>query len=136
MKALGQHLLIELYGCEPRVLDEVDVVRDTMLGAADLVGATVLGVTEHRFEPHGVSVVVVIAESHVSIHTWPEYRYAAVDVFTCGEALSSDRVVDFVSQRLCAQHATMVEVKRGILPSACSSFGENRCLSVRRSSRA
>ncbi len=86
-----------------------------MLAAADLVKATGLGVTEHRFEPQGVSVVVVIAESHVSIHTWPEHGYAAVDVFTCGDSLAAGAVVDLVSARLHASQATAIEVKRGLL---------------------
>ncbi len=115
MKALGQHLLIELYGCGAAALDDLDRVRGTTLAAAELVNATVLGVTEHRFEPQGITVVVVIAESHISIHTWPEHGYAAMDVFTCGDALAADEVVELVGRQLGARHTTAVEVKRGIL---------------------
>ncbi len=79
LKALGRHLLIELYGCEFETLDHLEVVRSALLETAGLVNATVLGVTEHRFQPHGLTVVVMIAESHLSIHTWPEHGYAAVD---------------------------------------------------------
>jgi S-adenosylmethionine decarboxylase len=115
LKALGQHLLIELYGCSFEALDGLDLVRDTMLHAASMVHATVLGVTEHRFDPHGVSVVVVIAESHLSIHTWPEYGYAAADVFTCGDTLSPDEITNLFTERFGAENVTTMQVNRGLL---------------------
>ncbi len=115
MKALGQHLLIELHECDPGTLNDLSAIRQTMLDAARMVCATVIGITEHRFFPQGVTVVVVIAESHLSIHTWPEHRYAAVDVFTCGDGLETSAVVDLVSERLGARHVSAVEVQRGIM---------------------
>lgn len=115
LKALGQHLLIELYGCDPAVLDDLEHVQQTLLRAADMVSASVIQVVSHKFQPHGVTVVVAIAESHLSIHTWPEYGYAAVDVFTCRpEPLTSD-VQDFIIESLRATDATSVELKRGML---------------------
>jgi S-adenosylmethionine decarboxylase proenzyme len=115
LKALGQHLLIELYGCEPGVLDDLEHVQQTMLRAADMVSASIIQVVSHKFQPHGVTVVVAISESHLSVHTWPEYGYAAVDVFTCSpEPLGTD-VQDFLIQSLRASDATSVELKRGIL---------------------
>lgn len=118
MSALGHHLLIELYGCSPEALDQIEVVRDAMLATASLVDATVLGVSEHRFQPQGISVVVVIAESHVSIHTWPEYGYAAADVFTCSGAIASDRVVELLRERFLARQANAIEIQRGIFSIA------------------
>jgi S-adenosylmethionine decarboxylase len=118
LSALGHHLLIELYGCSPEALDQVEVVRDAMLAVADQVNATVLGVSEHRFQPQGVSVVVVIAESHVSVHTWPEYGYAAADVFTCSGSLATDRVVELLRERFLARQANAIEVQRGIFSVA------------------
>jgi S-adenosylmethionine decarboxylase proenzyme len=115
LKALGQHLLIELHDCDPSALNDLSAIRNTMLDAARTVCATVIGVTEHRFSPQGVTVVVVIAESHLSIHTWPEHRYAAVDVFTCGHGLVTSTVVDLLTERLRAGHVSAVEVQRGIL---------------------
>ncbi|MGH2457315.1 MAG: adenosylmethionine decarboxylase [Chloroflexota bacterium] len=115
MKALGQHLLIELYGCDPGVLDDLEHVQQTLLRAADLVSASVIQVVAHKFQPCGVTVVVAIAESHLSIHTWPEYGYAAVDVFTCRpEPLTTD-VQDFLISSMRATDATSVELKRGVL---------------------
>jgi len=118
LSALGRHLLVELYGCSPEALDHVEVVREAMLATASLVNATVLGVSEHRFQPQGVSVVVVIAESHVSIHTWPEYAYAAADVFTCNGSLAADKVVELLRERFLARQANAIEIQRGIFSVA------------------
>jgi S-adenosylmethionine decarboxylase len=115
LKALGQHLLVELYGCDARILDDLEHVRQALLHAARLVSATVIEVVAHKFEPYGVTVVVAIAESHLSVHTWPEYGYAAVDVFTCSSEPLGAEVQDFLIDIMGASDATSVEVKRGVL---------------------
>lgn len=80
----GTHLLIDLWGAEN--LDDIDLIEKTLRSAADVAGATILHCHLHHFEPNGgVSGVLVLAESHISIHTWPETSYAALDVFMCGE---------------------------------------------------
>ena len=84
LNTIGRHLIAEFYGCGPQTLDEVDEVRRSMRSAAELIGATIVGETFHRFAPQGVSGSVVIAESHLSVHTWPENGYVAVDIYTCG----------------------------------------------------
>lgn len=125
LTALGRHLLIDLHGCRPRTLDDVDAVRSAALEVADKLGARVLGVTEHVFEPQGVTVIVAIAESHVSVHTWPEHDYAAVDVFTCGPGLSRETIDGMVSalgERLGARQTTALEVKRGIVLGAIGAM--------------
>ena len=83
--ALGHHLLIELHGCAPECLDSVPEVEQILTEAADLAGATIVNSAFHHFSPYGVTGVLVIAESHIAAHTWPEYGYAAVDCFTCGD---------------------------------------------------
>jgi S-adenosylmethionine decarboxylase len=115
LKALGQHLLIELYGCDPGLIDNLEHARQTLLHAAELVSATIIQVVAHKFEPFGVTVVVAIAESHLTIHTWPEYGYAAVDVFTCSAEPLTQDVQDYLIDRFAAKDATSVEVKRGVL---------------------
>jgi S-adenosylmethionine decarboxylase proenzyme len=87
-----------------------------LLEAAEKVGATVIDHTFHQFSPHGVTGVVAIAESHLCIHTWPEYGYAAVDVFTCGESFNPRVAAQHLIGRLNAGDSSMVEVKRGVLP--------------------
>ena len=84
MKTIGRHLIAEYYECCRETLDQVSTVRQAMLDAAHAIGATVLGENFHQFDPHGVSGTVVIAESHLSVHTWPENGYVAVDIYTCG----------------------------------------------------
>jgi S-adenosylmethionine decarboxylase len=80
----GKHYLVEFVGCDPERLKTVDMVKAPFLEAAKLSGATLLGSQFHQFDPHGVSAMIFIAESHFSIHTWPESGYAAFDVLTCG----------------------------------------------------
>lgn len=118
MRALGRHLLVELYGCDPELLKKVDAVREILVAAAKACKATVVDVAFHEFKPFGVSGVVVIAESHLSIHTWPEYRYAAVDIFTCGETIDPEQAVHQVASRFRCPQPSIVEIKRGILPGA------------------
>lgn len=86
-----------------------------MIDAAKLAKATVVEAVFHRFNPHGISGVVVIAESHLSIHTWPEYKYAALDFFTCGEETDPWKAQKHVAKKLKAKNVTCVELKRGTL---------------------
>jgi S-adenosylmethionine decarboxylase len=116
LHALGRHLLVELHGCHPDSLKKVDVVKDILVGAARACGATIVDVAFHEFNPFGVSGVVVIAESHLSIHTWPEYRYAAVDIFTCGDVIKPERAVDYIASRFRCKGPSVVEMKRGLIP--------------------
>jgi S-adenosylmethionine decarboxylase len=115
LNALGRHLLVELQECNKEVLDNLGFLRKTMLDAAIACGAVVLGDSFHRFSPQGVSGVVVIAESHLSVHTWPEYGYAAVDIFTCGTTVEPRRAAEFLIEKLGSKSPTLTEVQRGIL---------------------
>jgi S-adenosylmethionine decarboxylase proenzyme len=116
--ALGHQLAIELYGCDPGVLDDVDSISRHMLGAAAAAGATVVGHSFHRFSPQGVSGVVIIAESHLAVHTWPEHGYAAVDLFTCGTKLRAEQAVQHLREALGAQGIEVTQLSRGVLPHA------------------
>ena len=86
MNGLGLHLLLELNECNPKLLNDVDFIREALLSTAQEVGATVVGEAFHRFSPQGVTGILAIAESHISIHTWPEFAYAAADIFACGSS--------------------------------------------------
>jgi len=118
LHALGTHLLVELHGCDPDRLKRVDVIRDIMVSAAEACKATVVDVAFHEFNPFGVSGIVVIAESHLSVHTWPEYRYAALDIFTCGTVIKPQEAVEYVALRFGCASPSIVEVKRGVIPGA------------------
>jgi S-adenosylmethionine decarboxylase proenzyme len=115
LNALGRHLLIELQDCDKEKLNDLGFLRDAMLAAAVDCGATVLGESFHHFSPQGVSGVVVIAESHLSIHTWPEYGYAAVDVFTCGTSVEPGKAVEVLVEKLGAKSHSLMEIPRGLL---------------------
>ncbi len=115
MRALGQQLLVEMYGCDSAILNDVDMIEAHMLQAAEAAGATIVSKTFHHFSPHGVSGVVVIAESHLAIHTWPEFGYAAVDLFTCGETILPDPCFEYLKIALHANTYSIAELKRGIL---------------------
>ena len=80
----GKHLLLELYGCNFKRLNDELYLRYLINNSAKLSKATVLNLISNKFEPYGVTAIALLAESHLSIHTWPESNYAAVDIFTCG----------------------------------------------------
>ncbi len=115
MNSLGRHLLVEYYHCSPEVLNNVEVIKDSMEYAAEKSGATVVKSTFHHFSPHGVSGVVVIAESHLAIHTWPEYGFAAVDLFTCGDDVDPWVAFEILKETLGASYFMVMEFKRGLL---------------------
>lgn len=114
MKALGRHVLVELYDCDREKLNDLDYVREHMLEAARVSGATVVKEAFHLFNPYGVSGTVVIAESHLAIHTWPEYGYAAVDLFTCGDTVNPWLGFKYLSEKLEAGSHSATELRRGI----------------------
>jgi S-adenosylmethionine decarboxylase len=118
LHALGRHLLVELHGCPQELLKRVEDVKEILVGAARACGATIVDVAFHEFNPFGVSGVVVIAESHLSVHTWPEYRYAAVDIFTCGDVIKPEEAAAYVASRFRCKNPSIIEVKRGLIPGA------------------
>ena len=119
MDSLGTHLLLDLKECNAELLDDVDYIRQVVLSAAKEAGATVVGETFHKFRPIGVTGIVAIAESHISIHTWPEHSYAAADIFTCGTSLTPIRAADLIVKMLECEDASVSDVKRGsVLASA------------------
>lgn len=117
MDPLGTHLLLEMAGCSPDFLDNEEGVRRALLRAVMEANATILDSSFHKFSPQGVSGVVVIAESHLSIHTWPELGYAAVDVFTCGDRAMPHKAVEHLIEVFTPTHYDLREMARG-LPEA------------------
>lgn len=114
MNALGRHILAEIYGCDAEILNDREKIEKIMVEAALNAGAEVREVAFHKFSPLGVSGVVVISESHLTIHTWPELGYAAVDVFTCGDHINPWDACNYMTERFGASHITATEVKRGL----------------------
>ena len=115
MEALGKHILVEYYDCDVNLLNKPVAIKEMMEGAARDAQATIVESFIHQFSPFGVSGVVVIAESHLTIHTWPEFGYAAVDVFTCGDDLDPWKCYYYMLDKLKAKHSTTIELRRGTL---------------------
>ncbi|MEK7879086.1 MAG: adenosylmethionine decarboxylase [candidate division NC10 bacterium] len=114
LNALGRHMLLELFECNSETLNNLEAVKDALVEAARRVQATIVDVVFHEFNPFGISGVVVIAESHLAIHTWPEYRYAAVDIFSCGNALKPEIAAAYLVEQFAAERTSVVELQRGI----------------------
>ena len=112
---LGRHILAEFFECDSNILNNPTLVEKYMIEAALECGATVVNKCFHLFMPHGVSGVVIISESHLAIHTWPEYGYAAVDLFTCGEQCDPKISYEFLKKKFNSKKATFSELKRGII---------------------
>ena len=117
MRILGRHLIVEFTDCDRELLNSTDRLENFTREAVRRSGATIVQSVFHRYNPHGVSGVIVIAESHISIHTWPEYGYAAADFFTCGESVDPYAAFDYMKEALKARAAAVTEIKRG-MPSA------------------
>ena len=116
----GKHILAEYFECECTYLDSEQAIRELMLEAASASGATIVGNIFHHFSPQGVTGVVVIAESHLAIHTWPEYRYASVDLFTCGSHLNPWVGFEYIKERLQSRKWLSKEIIRGTLEEELS----------------
>ena len=112
--SLGSHLLVELFGCEPSLLEGERTVGGAMREAAFESEATIVAESFHEFKPYGVSGAVIIQESHYTIHTWPEHEYAAVDLFYCGGTVLVHRAVEVLRQRFKPKRIKFLVVRRGL----------------------
>ena len=117
MDFLGLHLLVEFGSCNRVKIDDLNYLEEVMTQAAETAGAIILKTIFQKFEPHGVSGVIMISSSHLTIHTWPEHGYAAFDVFTCGQSVNPGKAVDFLKHKLEAVNIATREFHRGIPPA-------------------
>lgn len=115
MRGLGRQLVVELWACA-RNTDDADAIRNGLLRAVERAGATLIEVQVHPFNPHGVSGMAILAESHISVHTWPEIGYVALDVFTCGENVAPEEAVAVLCDLFRPRHTSVVEIRRGLQP--------------------
>ena len=109
---IGMHCILELHGCPADRLDDEAFVRQALEEASQQGLATLLKLTSHHFEPQGVTALGLLAESHISIHTWPESGYAAIDVFTCGDA-NPQMACGFLVEAFAAAEHSLQEIVRG-----------------------
>lgn len=111
----GKHYLVDFRSCDPAPLEEMEVTREIFLRAARASNATLLGELFHQFDPVGVSGVLLIAESHISVHTWPEDGFASVDIFTCGEEMDPEAAIHVLTRGFGAKEVDVKLHLRGLL---------------------
>ena len=116
----SKHLLLELYRCDSEKLNDESFLRCTLNRAAKLANATVLNLISNKFEPQGVTAIALLAESHISIHTWPESNYSAVDIFTCGQNMMPEQASQYLIESLMAKEHYLRVIERNP-PSAVSN---------------
>ncbi len=114
IRYLGKHIILELWGCDNKALDDEEGIGKMLNDCVNACGATLICTKTHKFSPQGVTGVAVLAESHISIHTWPELGYAAMDIFTCGEHVEPIKAVPIIKEFLKPKHIEILDLKRGI----------------------
>jgi len=114
---LGHHWIVDLHGCPSQLLDDQELIRRRLRETTERFGLTLLDIVSNKFEPQGVTAVGLLAESHLSIHTWPEHGYAAVDIFTCGSDQNLEAACEFIAESLQATESTVLRLQRGVLNS-------------------
>lgn len=115
VQSLGNHLIIELYECHSDMINDAKQVEERLIEAVRISGAKMVQSVIHKFNPHGISGVIVIEESHFSVHTWPEYGYCALDIFTCGDEIDYYSALHYLKNEFQAQNLSVTEMKRGML---------------------
>lgn len=129
MDTCSTHFLVELWNADREKLDSVTEIRQLLLEAARHARVTVLHSAFHRFNPVGVSGVIMIAESHITIHTWPEAGYAAADIYTCGDRAMPEAAVEYLADIFGADNVDVTRLTRGVRRQiARSRLGEQRAI--------
>lgn len=112
----GRHLILDLYECDQELLDNYDELERLLQVALSMAGAKILRVFGEKFQPQGVTLLALLAESHASIHSWPELGYCAIDLYTCGDTTNTHRAAEFLKTKLKAKQSEEKELVRSITP--------------------
>ena len=118
MNQLGSHIIMDLYGCDADKLDDVNYIKEVLEKAAAAAGATIVQTVMHRYLPQGITGVCLVQESHLSIHTWPEYGFAAVDIFMCGKEGDPEKALDYLQTVLGGEKGQFKKIVRGTVPAS------------------
>lgn len=116
MDTMGRHVIAELWECNKDKLNDMNLIEQVFVNAALKAGAEVREVAFHKFAPCGVSGVVIISESHLTIHSFPEHGYASIDVYTCGDTINPNVAAEFIAEALEAKKSEKAELPRGMGP--------------------
>ncbi|NDI36707.1 adenosylmethionine decarboxylase [Chengkuizengella sediminis] len=110
----GRHVVIDTWGVEVELLNNVEFLKEHMVQAAEECGATVLSVQEKKFDPQGVTILVMLSESHISIHTYPEKQFAAIDCYTCGVTVDPEKAINYLVSKLNPEQVHSKKIIRGL----------------------
>ena len=113
MFSVGKQRLVDIKACNPEKLKRVEFISDLLYKAAVISGATIVSKSFKQFEPYGVSGVVIIEESHLTIHTWPEHGFASIDYYSCSDTVDMEKAINFIQEELEAESFSSVLVNRG-----------------------
>ncbi|GEM05017.1 S-adenosylmethionine decarboxylase proenzyme [Halolactibacillus miurensis] len=116
MDTMGRHVIAEMWDCNIDILNDMGKIEQIFVDAALKSGAEIREVAFHKFAPQGVSGVVIISESHLTIHSFPEHGYASIDVYTCGDIIDPNVACDYIAESLESKRLERVEVPRGLGP--------------------
>ena len=116
MDTMGRHVIAEMWDCDSEILNDMGKIEQIFVDAALKAGAEIREVAFHKFAPQGVSGVVFISESHLTIHSFPEHGYASIDVYTCGDIIDPNVACDYIAESLNSKKLEKVEVPRGLGP--------------------
>jgi S-adenosylmethionine decarboxylase len=112
----GRHLILDLYECDQELLDDYDKLEGLLLTALQMSGATILRIIGEKFEPQGVTLLALLAESHASVHSWPEIGYCAIDLYTCGDTTQTHKAAEFLKYKLKSKQIEQKELVRSTTP--------------------
>ena len=113
----GRHLILDLYDCDPVVLNDYEELQRLLEASLVMAKANILRIIGEKFEPQGVTLLALLAESHASVHTWPEIGYAAIDLYTCGDTTETHRAAEFLKTKLKAKTSEEKELVRSVTPT-------------------
>ena len=112
----GRHLILDLYDCDPEILNNYEELQRLLEASLVMAKANILRIFGEKFEPQGVTLLALLAESHASIHTWPELGYCGIDLYTCGDTTNTHRAAEFLKTKLGAKTADEKELTRSVTP--------------------
>lgn len=113
----GRHLILDLYDCDPGILDDYEELQRLLETSLVMANATILRIIGEKFKPQGVTLLALLAESHASVHTWPEIGYCAIDLYTCGDTTQTHRAAEFLKKKLKAKTTEQKELVRSTTPA-------------------
>ena len=125
--SLGKHMIAEFYNCCEDSIDNIEYVRDAMMESARVAGATIVAEKFHKFYPVGVSGVVIISESHLSVHAWQEFKYCAVDIFVCDSTLKLEDALRHLKEKFKAEKVEYYTISRGETKRIEDELNTNSC---------